>query len=705
MQERDPTITEAGDSQVEPLIRSPFRGKSTFIPPNKRNASLDTYCRLVERDVTCLLEKKKEFKIHDNLTKEQRTALKALREDKSIVIQSADKGGAIVIMDRTAYDSEIQRQLNNTTFYRKLSHNPTQEFKQTIHKKLDVFLESGDISKPEHTFMTIKFPVTPVLYTLPKIHKSYKDIPMGRPIVAAIGSLTENISAFVDYFLQPLVINLPSYVKDSMDFLKLLKSIELTDEPCLLVTMDIESLYTNVPFEGGLRASEFFLNLRPICRPSTSCIVELIEIVLKSNFFLSGSDYYLQISGTSMGSKMAPSFASLYCGHFEHQVIFNEQRNPFLHKISHWKRYIDDIFFIWKGSAEELSDFHNFINSNAQSLRFTIEQSAHEMNFLDILVYKERNTLGSTLYRKSTDRNSILHGESFHPITLKRGLPMAQFSRIRRICSKDQDFQVQATDLEKRLKQRLYKPEWIEDARCRYEQVSQDECLQRTKVQNSISKVNCIVQYSPIGNQISDIVNKHWHIIQSDPGLKVFTSPPRVVFKRPPNLRNGLVRAHLPSLTSPHFLQEAPPGNYRCGRCAQCNFTYKTKTFNHPHTGKSFDIKGTITCHTSNVIYMLKCPCGRAYIGKTTRPLKTRISEHRSNIRNCDPKSPVAVHFTQSSHNLASLRYCGIEVVKTPPRGGDINSLLLRREAFWIYTLDTLFPKGMNEEFDLRPFL
>ncbi|XP_041922081.1 uncharacterized protein LOC121685553 [Alosa sapidissima] len=225
------------------------------------------------------------------------------------------------------------------------------------------------------------------------------------------------------------------------------------------------------------------------------------------------------------------------------------------------------------------------------------------------------------------------------------------------------------------------------------------------RTQKKEPNVNCIIQHSPLGRPIQSIINSHWHIVESDPGLKVFTAAPRVVFKRPPNLRNSLVRAHLPPLTTPNFLQAAPPGNYRCGRCTQCNFTQKMSTFSHPRTGKSFNIKGTITCNTSNVIYMLKCPCGLAYIGKTTRPLKTRISEHRSNIRNHDPKSPVAVHFTQCSDNLSSLRYCGIEVVKTPTRGGDINSLLLKKEAFWIYTLDTLAPRGMNEEFDLRPFL
>ena len=102
---------------------------------------------------------------------------------------------------------------------------------------------------------------------------------------------------------------------------------------------------------------------------------------------------------------------------------------------------------------------------------------------------------------------------------------------------------------------------------------------------------------------------------------------------------------------------------------------------------------------------MLKCPCGKAYVGKTSRALKTRIAEHRSTIRNGDEKSPVALHFKQAHHNVSSLRYLGIEKVHLPRRGGDIDNLLLRREVWWIHYLKTMAPIGLNEDFDIRPFL
>ena len=94
------------------------------------------------------------------------------------------------------------------------------------------------------------------------------------------------------------------------------------------------------------------------------------------------------------------------------------------------------------------------------------------------------------------------------------------------------------------------------------------------------------------------------------------------------------------------------------------------------------------------------------YVGCTSRPLRTRISEHRSNIRCGDERNPVAAHFKKAGHNLCHLKYTGIEKVDKPPRGGDHKRLLLQRETHYIYFLNTMSPNGgLNEEFDIKPFL
>lgn len=150
---------------------------------------------------------------------------------------------------------------------------------------------------------------------------------------------------------------------------------------------------------------------------------------------------------------------------------------------------------------------------------------------------------------------------------------------------------------------------------------------------------------------------------------------------RQPNFRNLLVKASLPPTSVDSPQTRVPFGNFCCGHCAHCNFTQDSMTFNHPQSCHVYKIKSTITCDTSNVIYLLKRPCGLAYVGKTSKPLKIRSWE----IYNQDVKSSVARHFTQASHSTASLYFSGTEALIANFRGGDKNTHLLRREAFWIY--------------------
>lgn len=169
--------------------------------------------------------------------------------------------------------------------------------------------------------------------------------------------------------------------------------------------------------------------------------------------------------------------------------------------------------------------------------------------------------------------------------------------------------------------------------------------------------------FSPLSNDIKHVVKKHWHILSSDPTCgQSFASPPRFAYKRQNNLRDSLVRAD--TYTPPrNWLRDLPPGNFPCRNCVNCNAMIKGDIFSHPRTGKKFSVKGRITCRTPFVVYMLKCPCGLCYIGKTNRELRLRIIEHKSSIRRKCETSPVARHFNAMGHDICSLRFQGIELV------------------------------------------
>ena len=74
----------------------------------------------------------------------------------------------------------------------------------------------------------------------------------------------------------------------------------------------------------------------------------MIIILTKNNLKFNG-EHYLQVGGTSMGTNMALSYANTYMGKFEEDVVYSYPTQLVL-----WKRYIDDIFFIWTGSEDSL---------------------------------------------------------------------------------------------------------------------------------------------------------------------------------------------------------------------------------------------------------------------------------------------------------------------------------------------------------------
>ncbi len=137
-----------------------------------------------------------------------------------------------------------------------------------------------------------------------------------------------------------------------------------------------------------------------------------------------------------MGTKMASSFACMFVGKLE-EILYQADSNPFFSSIISWKRYIDDIFLLWEASVSALLDFLSFLNSNFLGLKFTMNYSRDENQFLDINVKRMGTILTSSLYTKP--RNTLLHAKSYHSVALKKGLPIRQLTRIKRICEDDDE--------------------------------------------------------------------------------------------------------------------------------------------------------------------------------------------------------------------------------------------------------------------------
>lgn len=219
-----------------------------------------------------------------------------------------------------------------------------------------------------------------------------------------------------------------------------------------------------------------------------------------------------------------------------------------------------------------------------------------------------------------------------------------------------------------------------------------------------------------------------WHILKSDRQIgRLFTNRPKFVYKRGRSIGDQLVRTDVQKREVKGLRAHTDRrGTHACLSCQNCTSIIKGDVVHHPMQGQAIKIKGFYTCSSPNVIYGLKCPCGQMYVGQITRQVKVRINEHRSSIRlyktkmeredqkkeKIDTKitntkygeTTVARHFYQNNHKVSDLKWMVLEQIEGN-NNRQIQKQLLKREFFWISTLATVFPDGMNEKFNFSVYL
>ena len=149
---------------------------------------------------------------------------------------------------------------------------------------------------------------------------------------------TERISPFVDSILQSIAKSQKSHLKDTTDFVNFKEKTTLPGGT-FLVSLDVTSLYTNIPQEEGINTvcrayKNFYGDNTPI---PTQSLRECRRLILQENSFEFNDKNYLQIHGTAMGTKMAVAFANIFMSSVETEIISQSNTKPL-----EWKRYIDD---------------------------------------------------------------------------------------------------------------------------------------------------------------------------------------------------------------------------------------------------------------------------------------------------------------------------------------------------------------------------
>ena len=270
----------------------------------------------------------------------------------------------------------------------------------------------------------------------------------------------------------------------------------------LLLTIDVSNLYLNIPQDEGTEASLNALekaNNLPMPQELTK---QLFDFVLKENVFTFGEKAFKQVRGTAMGTKMAPSYANIFMepNFLQHQLV-----KPLL-----WKRYIKDIFLIWKGNQTQLDTFLKYLNLFHPTIKFTSESSTSTVNFTIYkgTRFKSSHKLDYKMHFKPTNTFQYLHHQSSYTTSTKKAVIIGEAKRFKRTNSDTETYNKTIQQFKHHLSLRGYPPDFIEHT------------LQKTNIANRNPKPTqnthplvLVTSYSSATKSLHTKLKEHWHLV------------------------------------------------------------------------------------------------------------------------------------------------------------------------------------------------
>jgi len=266
-----------------------------------------------------------------NLTKMQLQVLTELKSNNDIIIKPTDKNLGPAVMQKDAYIRQVLEEHLLTDDYLQLTEEEAKRKIDNLKLTLISLINNSQnlLSQAERTFFQRSFKLRhrlPIFYGLPKVHKDPVKL---RPVVSNTNSFLAIFSTWLDYKFKTLLPHVKSYIKNSTAVINDIKDMTLPQE-AKLFSADAMSMYTNINTDVGILYIQHFIqeNINKIPHDfPTELFLSVLELIMKNNIFTFGHSYWLQLSGTAMGTPAACAYATVSYGQYENSVILPKYEN------------------------------------------------------------------------------------------------------------------------------------------------------------------------------------------------------------------------------------------------------------------------------------------------------------------------------------------------------------------------------------------
>jgi hypothetical protein len=192
----------------------------------------------------------------------------ALLADKDCFFTKADKGNAVVIMDKNKYDENMHKLIQDGP-YILMTTNPLNKMITSARNTVKEIIDTMNLSPYTTYKLKVSNPHVPLLYGLPKIHKEGDKM---RPITSYVDSPWLNISRWLLNELKSIQPLEGLAIKNSIDFIEKVKDITVADDE-ILVSFDVVSLFPSIPIDEALQNMNDWLVQRRIDHQRISCYI------------------------------------------------------------------------------------------------------------------------------------------------------------------------------------------------------------------------------------------------------------------------------------------------------------------------------------------------------------------------------------------------------------------------------------------------
>jgi len=257
--------------------------------------------------------------------------------------------------------------------------------------------------------MNIK-PAAPKLNVYIKTHKENEPI---RPVIDNTQAPSYKIAKHINKKLYSL-LKLPNTynTKNSQEIAVELKSIKINGNT-KIISMDIEDLYVNLPIQGIIKSTRYWLNKKNNNEEIIKQLLNILQTIMKQNYFQYKDKLYQPEKGIAMGSPKSSTMAESYLQYIK---VTHIKQWWDAGKITYYRKYVDDIIIIY--DTTKLQDIvgEQKINSIDKNLQFKMTtENNNTINYLDLKL-KRNETIWKLVYTENpqtltpqSTTNPIIH--------------------------------------------------------------------------------------------------------------------------------------------------------------------------------------------------------------------------------------------------------------------------------------------------------